>query len=225
MQIPFSADEFFAFFARYNEAIWPAQVVAYMLAGIVMALPFLNVRHYNQIISGILGLFWVWIGIVFLVIHYSALNGVTAVAFGYVLAFQGLLFIYAGVVQQHLHFTGGFAPSKLLGTFFMTYALFIYPYLGALTGHIYPYAPIFGVAPCPTTIFTFGLLLWSSARLPRYLLAIPLLWSLVGVGAALSLGVVADVMMPVAGVVAYTVIMHRSRKVMLPHHASRRLAH
>ena len=80
MDLPFSADEFFAFFARYNEAIWPAQVVAYVLAGIVIVLPFFNVRHYNRIISGILALFWLWIGIVFLVIHYSALNGATAVA-------------------------------------------------------------------------------------------------------------------------------------------------
>ncbi len=57
--------------------------------------------------------------------------------------------------------------------------------IGALVGHGYPHSPLFGVAPCPTTIFTFGLFLWAKPGLPRYLLVVPFLWALLGTNVAL----------------------------------------
>lgn len=36
------------------------------------------------------------------------------------------------------------------------YALIGYPAFGYFAGHHYPSVPVFGVAPCPTTIFTIG---------------------------------------------------------------------
>jgi hypothetical protein len=47
----------------------------------------------------------------------------------------------------------------------------VYPLLGIRFGHSYPRAPLFGVAPCPTTIFTFGLLLWATRSVPGLFLA------------------------------------------------------
>ena len=43
---------------------------------------------------------------------------------------------------------------------------------------------MFGVAPAPTTIFTFGMLLMLEGGAPLYLAVIPLLWSLAGGSAA-----------------------------------------
>jgi hypothetical protein len=77
----------------------------------------------------------------------------------------------------------------------------VYPVIGTLLGHAYPQSPVFGVAPCPTTIFTFGLLLWTTAKVPKYVLVIPLLWSLLGVTAAFTLGIREDTGLLVAGVV------------------------
>ena len=48
--------------------------------------------------------------------------------------------------------------------------------------------PLFGVAPCPTTIFTIGMLLLARGGWVVWLSIIPLLWSLVGLAAALQLG-------------------------------------
>jgi hypothetical protein len=88
--------------------------------------------------------------------------------------------------------------------------LLIYPVLGYFLGHVYPHSPTFGL-PCPTTIFTFGLLLWADNKVPKYLLVIPLLWSLIGFLAAFQLGVLEDVMLLITGLVATTLIWYRDK--------------
>jgi hypothetical protein len=58
---------------------------------------------------------------------------------------------------------------------------------------------MFGITPCPVTIFTLGMLLLAR---PMYwwLLAIPVLWSLVGGSAAFLLGVPQDWVLLLSGV-------------------------
>ena len=56
---------------------------------------------------------------------------------------------------------------------------------------------MFGVAPCPTVIFTLALLLLSNAR--WRLVFIPLLWSAVGGSAAVLLAVPQDYGLILAG--------------------------
>jgi hypothetical protein len=58
--------------------------------------------------------------------------------------------------------------------------------------------PVFAV-PCPTTLFTAGLLL-NSAGLPRLASVIPLLWAILGGSAASALGIRADLALVVAAV-------------------------
>lgn len=73
-------------------------------------------------------------------------------------------------------------------------------------GHRYPATPSFGL-PCPITIFTFGVLLMASAKLPKGLLAGPLVWALVGSSAAFALGVWQDLaLVLVAGLGVYLVL-------------------
>jgi hypothetical protein len=80
--------------------------------------------------------------------------------------------------------------------------MILYPVLGAMAGHIYPASPVFGIMPCPTTIFTFGLLLWTERKVPGFLLVIPFLWALLGLSAAVTLGVHEDFGLPFAGLIA-----------------------
>jgi hypothetical protein len=91
----------------------------------------------------------------------------------------------------------------------------IYPVLGSLFGHTYPRAPMFGVAPCPATIFTFGMLLWATKPVPAYLLAIPLLWALIGLNAAISLRVPQDYGLAVAGVFGTVLVLVQNRECMV----------
>jgi hypothetical protein len=70
-----------------------------------------------------------------------------------------------------------------LGGLFVVYALVVYPLLGAALGHRFPAAPTFGL-PCPTTLFTVGLLAFLRRPFPASVLVIPALWTVVGTSAA-----------------------------------------
>lgn len=124
---------------------------------------------------------------------------------------QGLLFFYYGVLKQKLHFSFHTDVYTITGGIVMLYALILYPLLGYLAGHSYPDAPTFGL-PCPTTIFTLGLLLCTGKSLPLPLLIIPLLWSLIGFSAAFTLGVQEDTGLIIAGLLTLILVIVHKRK-------------
>ena len=86
------------------------------------------------------------------------------------------------------------------------YSGIVYPVLGMALGHGWPRAPMFGVAPCPTAIFTFGLLMLSARPLPIWLLCIPLAWAGIGSTAAVLLGVREDLGLLVSGLLAASLL-------------------
>jgi hypothetical protein len=214
MTIPFTVEQFFNIFGTYNTAIWPAQVVAYIFGIIALGLALRENKLSSRIISGILALFWIWMGVFYHIVHFSVINPAARV-FGFFYVLQGVLFLLIGTILGRLSFRFKYKPLPILGVCFILYGMVIYPLLGAAFGHLYPKAPLFGVAPCPTTIFTFGILLWSTKSVPAYLLLIPFLWSIVGMSAALNLRVPQDYGLLVAGVLGTTLILiqnHKARK-------------
>lgn len=211
MRIPFTVEQFFDIFGTYNTAIWPAQGLAYVLGIAALALAFRESRLSTRIVSGILALFWTWMGIFYHIIHFSVINP-AAWIFGIVFVLQGLLFLIMGTIFQRLAFRFSLNPLPIIGVGFILYATVIYPLLGISFGHSYPRSPMFGVAPCPTTIFTLGVLLWASKPVPAYLLVIPLLWSIVGMSAAVNLKVPQDYGLVVAGVLGTALILIQNRK-------------
>lgn len=52
--------------------------------------------------------------------------------------------------------------------------------------------PVFGVAPCPTTIFSIRILLTGTWQVARWLLIFPGLWAAIGGSAAILLAVPQD---------------------------------
>ena len=211
MRIPFTVEQFFDVFGTYNAAIWPVQVLAYALGIVALALAFRESRLSTRIVSGILALFWIWMGISYHIIHFSVINP-AAWIFGIFFALHGLLFLIAGTIFRRLAFRFTLKPPPIIGACFILYAIVIYPLLGISFGHSYPRSPMFGVAPCPTTIFTWGVLLWAIKPVPAYLLVIPLLWSLVGMSAAVNLRVPQDYGLVVAGVLGTALILIQSRQ-------------
>ena len=153
-------------------------------------------------------MFWIWIGLVYNFCFFSAINR-TALIFAAFFLLQGILFFIAGVWKNTLSFHFRPELAEVTGGVFLIYAIVIYPILGYWLGHRYPAAPTFGL-PCPTTIFTFGMLLWTDLRVPLYLLAIPLAWSLVGFWAAISLGMIEDYGLLVAGLSGSTLLILRN---------------
>jgi hypothetical protein len=84
--------------------------------------------------------------------------------------------------------------------------------LGYFLEHVYPQSPTFGL-PCPTTIFTFGLLLLTDKNVPIAVLMIPFVWSLIGFTAAFSFGIWEDTGLLVAGLVGTALLVIRNRRV------------
>ena len=199
MSLPFSVDEFFTVFARYNEAVWPAQVALTALAVVAALLAWRPSPRGDRVISGILAVLWAWMGIVYHFIFFRSINPAASL-FAAVFVAQSVALVRVGVIGGRLHFRVSAGASGLAAGILLVYALAVYPLVGQAAGHVYPFAPTFGL-PCPTTIFTLGLLVAALPTLPKLLLLAPGGWVLVGTVAALQLGVAEDFGLPVAGLV------------------------
>lgn len=210
MNIPFTIDQFMDVFARYNQAVWPAQVIANLLALLALFLLSKKTRQADRTINGILAGLWFWMGLVYHLGFFSPINK-AAFGFGALFILQGFLFLISGVFKNKISYRFRLDAFSGLGGLFILYGLVIYPILGLYLGHRYPQAPTFGV-PCPTTIFTFGILLWADGKLPKYVLAIPLVWSIIGFTAALTLGILEDIGLLVAGLMGAGAIFIKDRK-------------
>ena len=74
MSLPFTIEQFLGVFARYNEAVWPMQVVLNALAAVAIGLAVRERRGSNRAIAAILGLLWLWTGVVYHLLYFSTIN-------------------------------------------------------------------------------------------------------------------------------------------------------
>lgn len=204
--LPFTRDQFFATFADYNAAVWPVQVVAYLLGLAVVAALLRPSPFGHRLAASTLAAMWIWTGVAYHGLFFARINPV-ALAFGALFVLQGLLFIVAGVAGRRRVFGHTAGLASAIGWVLVIYAAVLYPLLGSISGHAYPAQPTFGITPCPVTLFTFGVLLITSAPVPRWLLIIPLAWSLVGGSAAFLLGVPQDWPLLFSGLVVVLLIL------------------
>lgn len=210
MQLPFTAADFLSVFERYNRAIGPAPLVAYALGFTALVLAWRGGRMASRIALAVLAVFWAFQGAVYHLGFFRAVNP-AATAFGILFLAQAAGLGIAAVRADPPRFRGGATPRHALAAAFALYALIAYPVLGAALGHAYPRSPVFGVAPCPTTIFTFAILLLAEGPVPVWLFAIPFSWSLVGVSAAVQLGIREDYGLALAGLAGTAVLLLRRR--------------
>jgi hypothetical protein len=195
MQLPFTKEQFFDLFTAYNQALWPA-LAALWIASVVLSLLLLSSRRpSDRWISALLAAHWIWSALAYHVAFFTRINPAAWVFAGLFLL-QGALFFWWGVVRGRLSYVpwrNGWAPVAWV---FVAYSL-VYPGINALQHHSVWRIPAFGV-PCPTTIFTAGMLMLAARRSWR-LSIVPVLWSIIGGSAAYSLGVRADYALPLAG--------------------------
>lgn len=206
--LPFSQEQFISVFVAYNQAIWPTQIVAYAL-GAFAVFAVLRPRPWSgRLVAAILAVMWLWTGIAYHWMHFFEINKAAAL-FGAAFAIEAGLLSYHGLLNDGFQFERQDRTAGAVGFGLILYAMILYPLLGALNGHVYPAAPIFGVTPCPTTIFTFGILVLTLPTVPWWLLVVPLLWAVVGGSAAVLLGVPEDWMLLAAGVLAAGLLARR----------------
>jgi hypothetical protein len=198
--MPFTVEQFLDTIAAYNRLVWPVQLILNAIAVVAVALIWKR-RHTS--VAAILAALWIWMGIAY---HYRVFSAINPAAYFLAAAFvaQATLFMWFGLVRRAVRFD---APSRsapqIVGTGLIAYALIVYPTTAWLAGHAYPHMPTFGL-PCPTLIFTFGVLALASA--PAWqLFVIPTLWAVIGISAALDLGMVEDLALLPAALFAIAV--------------------
>jgi len=190
MQPPFTTQQFLDVFRAYNDAVWPLQFV------------FVRGRSENarRFTAAVLAFFWLWMGVVYHLLFFKTINPL-ATAFGILFIAQAILIGWRGVVRPSISYAPDSRWNAVAGWLLAIYALVGYPLIAYAAGQRYPALPTFGL-PCPTTIFTIALLLWMPRTSPRALLIIPIVWSVLGLSAATTLGIREDFGLTVAGALA-----------------------
>ncbi len=212
MQLPFTADQFFDVFRRYNEAVWPMQWLLLILGMAAIIATAIGAPRFRRVPAFVLAFLWLWMAVVYHWVFFQKINPAAAL-FGLLFLIQALILLWSSRSR-----TGGIATTgvgaTLAGAVMMLYALVIYPALGFVAGHRYPAAPTFGL-PCPTTIFTLGLILFTRQQWSPVVLVVPALWAVVATSAALQLGMTEDLALPIAALTAIA-LWPRRKAVSLP---------
>jgi len=196
MRLPFSRDEFFDLFAAYNGALWPAAVTLWGTSLLAAVWLLSSHRPRDGWISGLLAVHWAWSAVAYHVVFFTRINP-AAWLFATIFLLQAALFFWSAVIGGHVSFASSRTAWTPIGWFLVAYAL-VYPGINAIEHGSLLRIPTFGL-PCPTTIYSAGLLLLATPR-PRTLAIIPIVWSAIGGSAAFLLGVSADYALPLAGV-------------------------
>lgn len=205
MILPFTREEFLGVFTQYNAFAWPASILAYVLAVLVIVALVRQWRSAPQLVFAALALMWVWTGIFYHMSYFSVIN-TAAWGFGALFMIGAAVFAWAGRSHVNLQTAAWDGWTSALGWAFIAYAMIAYPLIGLALGHGYMDLPQFGVTPCPVTLFTFGSLLLLRGSLPWSVLAAPVLWSLIGGSAAILLGVLQDWLLLLSGTLTIAAI-------------------
>ncbi|MEL1251151.1 DUF6064 family protein [Aurantiacibacter gilvus] len=208
--LPFTRDQFFEVFAAYNAVTWPAVIVAYLLALIVLVLVWRGTPQAGRVVAAVLALMWGWVGIVYQALFFIPVNPMARV-FALAFMIQALLFSYHVWKRRGLEYGARSRLRTGAGATMIVYAMIFYPLIGFLAGERYTAIPLFGVAPCPLVIYTFGLLLWAS-RVKWWLWVVPAMWALVGGSAAILLSVPQDRALPLSAIVALLILWKDRRQ-------------
>jgi uncharacterized membrane protein len=203
--IPFTVEQFYGVFTAYNTAVWPMQLPLLAL-GVLAVVLLIRQRSYSSVgLSVILTALWVWQALAYHSVFFTEIN---PLAYGFAAVFLAgaVAFFWQGVVRRRLNFKVISGWRAWAGWGLMIFSWLIYPAWTYLAGHRYPAFPTFGL-PCPTTLFTIGLLAFLVKPYPRSVFIVPVLWCFVGSQAAFAFDVQADLGLMVAGVLGLVLIV------------------
>lgn len=206
-RIPFSEDQFFSIFEKYNASVFPAQLI-FIFLGIVLAI-FVLINHMRskKLTGGFLSLLWLWTGVIYHILFFSSINK-AALAFGGLFILQGVFIAFETFVRKNLDFEFKKDLRGYTGYFFIFFGLILYPAVSYLLEGSFSTTITPGL-PCPSTILTFGFFLVASRSFPKYLLIIPTIWAIIGTGAAINFGIYQDYVMLLAAIVANFMLLTR----------------
>ncbi len=182
--------------SAYNVSIFPMQIITLVVAVILTYLLFVRPSTgVNKLIKAYLSLTFVWFVLMF------PFEGVFKIAFGLVHIVIAILF-FIDIFTGKIEFKFPEISGKRYFMFFLIFSAFaFYPLIEYMSGHLYPKILLFGVAPCPTIIFSLALLIGAVPKVGK-LIFILLIFSAIssGLSAPIMLGVWADLLLLVSGI-------------------------
>jgi len=209
MKLPFSTEQFLNVIEKYNSNIFPFQLIILLMGIVCLFLLHAKIDAKNKLIGIYLGVLWIWIGVVYHLAYFTVINK-AAFLFGGIFILQGFFILFSTLVKNKLIFTFTLQTKDYLGYFFILYGLIIYPIISYLVEGSFASTIVIGL-PCPSTIFTFGFFILASSKFPNYLLIIPSLWAVVGLSAAINIGVFQDVIILIAAITADIILIRRKK--------------
>jgi hypothetical protein len=161
----------FLIFERGNTAIWPMQLVWYASAVVMVGLALWQGRRASQLICLLAAVVFTWVGIVYFGVFDNRMHLAWVWAATFIL--EAILYLVAGIVRRDLVFAPRWNLSGVLGAVVMSVGLVGFPLVEVFSGYPLHALTMFGLSPCTTVIFFFGLLLWARPPAPKYLLLPP----------------------------------------------------
>lgn len=191
MDLPFSEQEFLDLFIGYNRTLWPAVLGSWGLAVATVSAIIRGTKRPLLILLFVAAL-WGWSGVMYHAVFFTEINP-AAWMFAALFVLEAACLAWLVMKQASVTFELGSTPRGQIAGALLIYAV-LYPVLVWLSGHEFPRAPAFAV-PCPTVLFTAGVLLAVQPRVPRWFYIVPILWSILAGSAAVLFHVTPDLML------------------------------
>jgi hypothetical protein len=149
------------YFESYNKKIFPLQIVAAVVAiGFVALLFLLPGVTTTLLFKAYLSITFGWIGVACLFLMGDIRKRIPFVSFATAATYFPLVVIF--ILDMFSKQTTYEIPQPgwrlYVSLFMMVWGIILYPLTGYMIGHRYPRVPLFGAMPCPTNIFTLGIL-------------------------------------------------------------------
>jgi Family of unknown function (DUF6064) len=229
----FSPRAYYRLFELYNAAVWPLHLLALALGLAIIALALRGGPAAERVVAGALSLCWLWIAWAFFHQRYATLNWAAdyvAVAF----AIEAWLLLLLGLRRRARTVPSGLDRAAWVGIGLIVFAVIFHPLLGPVLGRPWRQVEVFGLAPDPTVVATLGALLVARPPGQWALMAIPVLWCLIGAATLWAMGEIEAFVLPLAAlVVIATCVVGRMRRPSgedtigephnKPHHGSSRV--
>ena len=206
-----NGEDWWSTVGAYNNAIFPMQIIT-MVAGITLTY-FLFAKPNtttNNLMKAYLAFTFAWNGIVFFLIFGRELPGIFL---GAPLFIVTAVLFAADIFTKKTTFKLPDPRWHKFLTIFWILCAFLYPLIGLPLGYYYPETCVFGVFPCPTTVFALALLAAATPKVDKKAYILLLIWALPSVGKCLgALGLYEDCVVFVAGVYS-SIMLVKNRKV------------
>ncbi len=172
----FAPRTYYRLFALYNEAIWPAQILALFVGAAAFALLWRGRRSGSTAAVAILVVADLWIAWAYFFERYQTINWAAQYfALGFIA--QAVLLGFVGPSKQK-PFRRPTRVRRRIGLALFFFALVVQPLIGPLLlGRPWQEIELFGLAPDPTSVATLGaLLLLLRGRALAFAMLLPLAW-------------------------------------------------